>query len=301
VTLNIRTYGELGGGGSDLAEQVARQEARVAGRLASIDRVVGVMSGKGGVGKSIVTAAVAATLARAGRRVAVVDADLNGPSVARMLGVTPAPLRVDADGVRPASVGSLAVMSMGLLVEEDAALAWKEPPGAGFVWRGTQERSALREFLSDVAWGHRDVLLVDLPPGTGRLIDLHELVPGLAGVLAVTIPSGASRDAVARSLELCRRREIPTLGLVENMAGAVCPECGAIAPLHGGDAGAELSRRFDVPLVARVPFDPELDAVAGRGGLSAWLAGGSRTAGILEGLGLDLVPPDDERGEGGDA
>lgn len=169
-------------------------------------------------------------------------------------------------------------MSMSLLIEEDAALSWREPASAGFVWRGAQERGALREFLSDVDWGDRDALLVDLPPGTNRLVDLHELVPGLAGILGITIPSAASRDAVARSLELCRTRGIPVLGLVENMAGVRCAECGAVTPLHRGDAGAELSERFDVPLSARIPFDADLARAAETGTLEEWAASGSATA-----------------------
>lgn len=300
MSLRIRTYADLEGGDADLAEQVARQEERVAGRLASIDRVVGVMSGKGGVGKSLLTAVLGAALARRGRSVAILDADLHGPSIARMLGVREAPVRVGSDAVRPAMAGDVAVMSMSLLVQPDAALAWREPEAAGFVWRGAQERGALREFLADVAWGEREVLLVDLPPGTGRLVDLHELVPDLAGVLGVTIPSGAARDAVARSLELCRRRGIPRLGLVENMAGVRCAGCGTITPLYRGDAGAELSSRFEVSLAARVPFDPDLAAAAEDGGLDAWLAGESSTAALLRELADELLrAPEEEAGGAG--
>ncbi len=127
-------------------------------------------------------------------------------------------------------------MSMALLIEPDAALTWRDPADAGFVWRGTQEHAALREFLADVAWGDLDVLIVDLPPGTQRLADLHGLVPNLAGALAVTIPSAASRDAVARALDLARARELPVLGLVENMAGVRCTKCGAVSPLYTGEA-----------------------------------------------------------------
>ena len=279
MTARIRTYYEIEGGSADLGDQVASQAARVSARLASIGRVVAIMSGKGGVGKSLVTGLLAAALARTGRRVGVIDADLNGPSLARMLGVEPESLVTTADGVEPTrGPGDIALMSMALLVKDDAALDWHEPEEAGFVWRGTQERGALREFLSDVRWGVLDVLFLDLPPGTQRLVDLHEMVPDLSGAIAVTIPSAASRDSVSRSLELCVRRGIPLLGLIENFAGIRCASCGEIGPLHAGDAGSTLGETFKTPLLARLPHDPELGLAAERGTIFTWLAGGTEAA-----------------------
>jgi len=279
VTLNIRTYHEIENAGSDLGDQVAAQQTRVEARLALVHDVVGIMSGKGGVGKSLLTAALATLAARRGRRVGVLDADLNGPSMGRMLGCPRGPLAERPDGIDPASTpcGAL-VMSMDLLLDADMALHWKEPDGAAFVWRGVQERGAVREFLADVGWGELDLLLVDLPPGVGRLAELHELVPELSGVLAVTIPSAASRDAVARSLELAARRRIPLLGLVENLRGYRCDGCGDVGALFGGDAAERLARRFDVPVLGGLPFDPTLDRAAAYGELDAWLSAGGPTA-----------------------
>jgi len=167
-------------------------------------------------------------------------------------------------------------MSMALLLEPETGLAWHDPADASFVWRGAQERGALREFIADVAWGTLDVLLVDLPPGSQRLVELHGLVPNLAGALAVTIGSTASRDAVARSLDLARTRGLPVGGLVENLSGARCDECGALTPLYDGQAGRDLSERFSVPLLAQIPFDRALAAAADAGTLEAWIgrAGG---------------------------
>ncbi len=279
----FRTYREVDELRSDLPGQIAAGDERVSVRLASVARVIAVMSGKGGVGKSLVSALLATALARRGDRVGLIDADLNGPSVPRLLGIEPGALAESPDGFAPpSSRAGVRVMSMAFLVEPDRALTWREPADAGFVWRGAQERGALREFLSDVAWGELDVLLVDLPPGTQRLAELHALVPGLAGIVAVTIPSAASRDAVARSLDLTRRRDLPILGLVENLAGVRCDACGALAPLHAGDAGAELARRFRTPLIARLPFDAALGAAADEGRLEGWLAGGG---GAVEALG----------------
>lgn len=263
----IRTYAELGGKDvSDLPGQIREQAERVARRLSGVRHVVAVTSGKGGVGKSFAAAALAEAARAGGATVGLVDADLNGPTARRLLGVGRGTLPVDREGVRPlATPSGVALISMDLLLKEGDPLEWREPRSESFVWRGAQERGALREFLADVAWGERDLLLVDLPPGTQRLVDLAELLPRLAGVLAVTLPSGASRASVERGLELARRRGIRLLGILENMAGYACPRCGEAGPLFPGDAGGRLAALFSAPLLGRVPFDPEAAALAEEG------------------------------------
>jgi ATP-binding protein involved in chromosome partitioning len=254
-SLKFRTYHQVEGGDvSDLGGQVGRQRGRVAERLARVNRVVAVMSGKGGVGKSHVTAGIALAAAERSRRIGVLDADLAGPTTARMLGAR-GPLVVAADGVRPATgLHGLTVFSTDLLLEEGAPLRWKGESNEPFVWRGTLEAGALREFLADVVWGELDLLLIDLPPGTSRLQDLAELVPNLGGVIAVTIPTDESFQAVSRAMRAARDADLPLVGVVENMAGYRCSSCGAIRPLFPGDAGDRLARDFAVPLLARIPF-----------------------------------------------
>jgi ATP-binding protein involved in chromosome partitioning len=265
----LRTYHELDGEDrSGLLSQVLAQRARVAARLAGVRFTVAVMSGKGGVGKSFVTAGLAGALARAGRRVGVLDADLHGPTTARMLAAPSGAVQLDVtgDGVRPVTgFEGVRVMSSDLLLAEGAPLRWREPDQERFVWRGTLEAGMLREFLSDVAWGALDVLLIDLPPGTERLDALIEFVPGLSGVVAVTIPSVASLRAVRRAVEVARGRDVPILGVVENMAGTACHACGAVVPLFHGDAGAVLAGEAAAPVLARVPFDARLQAAADDG------------------------------------
>ena len=279
----IRTYGEVDGEDrSDLAGQIGDQHRRVEERLETVDRVLAVMSGKGGVGKSFVAATLAAALAREGRRVGLLDADLQGPTGARLLGVSRESLEVTDREVRPPTASGVALMSSALLLEEEAPLEWREPDQGRFVWRGAQERGMLMEFLGDVAWGERDWLVVDLPPGSDRLEQLLELVPGLHGVMAVTLPSGASRSSVARSLELARRREVPLAGVVENMAGYACAECGSLGELFPGDAGRELADRFEVPLLARVPFDPVAARLADSGEVDELLGGSAAGQAIVE-------------------
>ena len=167
----IRTYRDVTHDtGSGLLEQVLDQQQRLAERLAHVRSVVAVASGKGGVGKSAVTANLAAALAARGLAVGAADADLNGPSLGRMLGVSGARLADRASGVSPAeSASGVRVMSMELLQEEeDAPLRWREPDMGGFIWQSTLETGVLREFLGDVEWGQLDVLLVDVPPGTDK-------------------------------------------------------------------------------------------------------------------------------------
>jgi ATP-binding protein involved in chromosome partitioning len=267
----LRTYHEVTGGDrSDLSSQVAAQHARVGSRLAEVRHVVAVMSGKGGVGKSFVTAGLAEALARAGRATGVLDGDLHGPTAGRMLGAVPGCLEVGEDGVSPAvTPGGVRVMSSDLLLAEGAPLRWREPAQFRHVWRGTLESGMLREFLADVRWGVLDVLLVDLPPGTDRLDALVELLPRPPGVVVVTIPSEASFRSVRRALETARDSSVPVLGVIENMAGYRCEDCGAFQRLFQGDAGEHLAREAGAPLLARVPFDPRVQGAADAGTLAA--------------------------------
>ncbi|MFW6088458.1 MAG: P-loop NTPase [Gemmatimonadota bacterium] len=273
MTIEHRTYADLTAPDtSRMVEQVTDQHARVAARLEGVKACVALMSGKGGVGKSLATAVFAAACARRGLEVGLLDADLVGPSAARMSGVDPSGLIVSEDGVRPVVSGAgVRVMSMDLLLEQGAPLAWREPGSESFVWRGAQERSALREFLADVEWGQLDLLFVDLPPGTQRLIDLHELLPKLDGIVVLTIPSGASQAAVTRSMRLARDRGVPIVGVVENMAGYACPGCAETRPLFPGAAGERLAKEHGATLLGRVPFDPRAAELAESGELATLL------------------------------
>jgi ATP-binding protein involved in chromosome partitioning len=256
--MTFRSYHQVTGADrSDLPGQVVAQRQRVSQRLASVRRVVAVMSGKGGVGKTYLTAGLAVALAPRWPAVGVLDADLKSPTAARMLGASPGVAVSDA-GVEPA-VGraGVRVFSMDLLLDEGRPLSWHEPAAERYLWRGALETGALREFLSDVNWGALDLLLVDLPPGGDRLADLAALVPPLSGAIAVTIPSEESRRSVARSMRGAVEAKIPLLGVVENMSGYACGRCDRVGPLFPGRAGEELAGEFGVPLLARLPFVAE--------------------------------------------
>lgn len=235
---------------------MARQRSRVIERLHDVTQILAIVSGKGGVGKSWVTAFLARALAREGSRVGVLDADLQSPTVARLLGARP-PLLIDQCGVHPATgEESIAVISTDLLLDEGHPLAWRSTAGETHVWRGAAEASVLREFLGDIAWGALDILLVDMPPDAGRLADLATLLPEKLSAIAVTIPSDESARSVQRALTAARDSGVTILGVVENMSGYSCDRCDTIGPLFTGDAGDRIAGAFDVPLLARIPFVP---------------------------------------------
>jgi len=240
----MRTYHQLTDPDrSGLVDQIDAQRKRVAERLAAVRRIVAVMSGKGGVGKSYVTAHLARALARSGSSVGVLDADLNGPTIPGLLQVpqTAQPPAIGLDGVK--------CISMGHFLEQGAPLAFKGPAAESFVWRGAMEASTLREFLSDVAWGDLDVLLLDLPPGMQRYIELCDILGNAPAVLTVTIPTPESRDAVRRAMRAAVDHGSELLGIVENMVGGELK----------GTAGDDLAAEFATPVVARVPWHPTPD------------------------------------------
>jgi len=257
----IRSYHEVADPSAEsIVEQVEDQGRRVRERLARVARVVAVGSGKGGVGKSAVSANLAAALAAGGCSVGALDADLDGPSLARMLGAT-GPLARGADGVEPATgVAGVRVVSMDLLVDDDAPVRWRGPERHGFVWQSVLETGALREFLSDVAWGDLDVLILDLPPGTEKLSRLIDLAGVPDSVLLVTTPSEAARHVVARSARLLREAGIERAGLVANMASWTCPHCGIAEPLFPADGARRLAQDSGLEIWAEVPFDPRIPA-----------------------------------------
>lgn len=233
----------------DVLGQVQAQHAAVAKRLEIITHVFAVSSGKGGVGKSALTANLAAALATDGAKVGVLDADIHGPTAALMLGARGQQVRIAEGGVRPAvGVADTRVMSMDLFLSNDeSAVRWKHPGGLaedGYVWRGALEANVLREFLADTDWGPLEWLLVDMPPGADRFETLVRLVPGLAGTLMVTTPSLASQTVVKRSVTSARRSGARIFGLIVNMTRSESPADG-------------LAESCGLELLARVPFEPQ--------------------------------------------
>ncbi len=212
-----------------------------------VTRVIAVSSGKGGVGKSSVSVNLALALADQGFSVGLLDADIWGFSIPRMLGVSSKRLEADEDGkIVPLEAHGLKLVSTGLLVDdEDKAL----------MWRGLMLSKALEQFLTDVAWGHVDYLVVDMPPGTGDIqMALARLLPQ-AEMVVVTTPQRAAQKVAARVADMARRSFMPVIGVIENMAGFTTP-AGEHFKLFGEGGGQELADELGVPLIASIPLDP---------------------------------------------
>jgi len=259
-------------------EQVVRQQ--VLEHLAGIDRVIVVMSGKGGVGKTAVSVNLAVALAQRGRRVGLFDADLNGPSVAKMLGLRGQPVRVSTAGELGAVPGPLGlrVQSMDFFLQGNQALDWDGPDGGGAVMRSGLEQSATADLLGRTDWGALDWLVIDLAPGADRLPALSRFLPKTAAAVVVAIPTQVALLSVDRSLRRARELGFPLIGMVENMGTSICSECGAEQPLFRDALGREnAGSDLQIDVIARIPFDRGLAADADAGRL------------FLEGRGRDSV------------
>ena len=266
----MKTYKDLpSDAGSNIVGQVTAQVNRLQKRLASVKHTVAIMSGKGGVGKSSLTANLATALTLRGNTVGVVDADINGPTLAKMMGVRNATLEYAPTGVKPAitALGTKLISMDLLLAEDDAPVIWNaHSQKDAFTWRSTIEIGALREFISDTEWGELDYLLLDLPPGTDRLPNVAELIPNLGGVVVVTIPSEVSQLIVKKSVTMARDiLNVPIIGIVENMAFYTCQHCGEEEPLFS--AGESLDNVFQQASLGSIPFDPRLARASDNGTL----------------------------------
>ena len=266
----MKKYKDIAGdAGSNIIDQVVEQMARLKARMAKIKTKVAVMSGKGGVGKSAIGANLAAAFAMRGSAVGILDADLNGPTIAKMMGVRGQRLRIGEEGVHPA-FGPLGikVMSMDLFLPRDETpVIWDAlTQQDSFVWRATLEVGVLREFLSDAAWGELDLLLIDLPPSADSVSNMVGLLPEIDGSILVTIPSGVSQLVVKKSIAVAKETlKAPPLGLVENMAAYLCPRCGAEEELfHPGDSEGTAAS-LGIPFLGRVPFDPRISIFSDQG------------------------------------
>ncbi|MFT4048318.1 MAG: P-loop NTPase [Solirubrobacterales bacterium] len=239
---------------ADLRSKLGRG-ALPEGALAQVRNVICVGSGKGGVGKSTMTANLAAALALEGNKVAVVDCDVYGYSIPRMLGVHQRPKVNDKQKILPVeAAGGLKLMSIGFFIEENAAV----------VWRGAMLHKAIQQFLEDVEWGELDYLLLDLPPGTGDVsMTLAQLLPQSKFVI-VTTPQPAAQTVAKRSADMSAKVNIEVIGVIENMSGFTTPD-GERYTIFGEGGGQELADELDVPLLAKAPLSEPLREQADAG------------------------------------
>ena len=222
----------------------------------NIKNVIGVVSGKGGVGKSLVTSLIASALAKQGKNVGILDADITGPSIPRMFGIEGKAMG-SPDGLLPAvAADGTKVMSTNLLLENDT-----DP----VIWRGPMIAGVVKQFWSDVVWGDIDYLLVDMPPGTGDVpLTVFQSLP-VDGIIVVTSPQELVGMIVGKAVQMAQMMNVPILGLVENMSYALCPDCGKHINVFGDSHVDEIGAKYKVPVLAKMPIDPELAKEADAG------------------------------------
>ena len=226
----------------------------------SAKSVVAVASGKGGVGKSTIAAVVALGLSRAGSKVGLMDADVYGPSIPHLLGVSGRPEVVE-NRIQPIQVAGLRMMSMGLLV----------PPGEAVVWRGPMLHGAITQFLRDTDWGELDYLIIDMPPGTGDIaLTLSQLLP-LSGAVVVCTPQDVALLDAVKAVAMFRKVNIPVLGMVENMSGFVCPDCGKRYDIFGSGGARRRAEELHIPFLGEVPINIQIRVLGDEGRTMATL------------------------------
>ena len=223
-----------------------------------VRKVIGVVSGKGGVGKSLVSGELAVMLSRMGYRVGVLDADITGPSIPRMFGIHDKALG-DGEHIFPAETETgIEVMSINLMLEND---------DAPVIWRGPVIAGAVKQFWEDVAWGELDVMVIDMPPGTGDVpLTVFQSIP-LDGVVVVSTPQDLVGMIVRKAVNMANMMNIPVLGLVENMSYALCPDCGRRIELFGKSKIAQEAAALHLPVLAQLPFDPKAAQLCDEGSI----------------------------------
>ncbi len=233
-------------------KQAPPKTANLKSGIPGLRHIVAVASGKGGVGKSTMAVNLALALKANGLRVAVLDADVYGPSLPRLLGITGKPRAADAEGklMQPMEAFGLKVMSMGFLVPEDTPM----------IWRGPMVMSALMQMLRDVTWGETDIMIVDMPPGTGDAqLTLAQQTP-LSGAVIVSTPQDLALLDARKGLNMFRKVSVPVLGIIENMSYFICNKCGERHEIFGHGGAREEARRLGVPFLGEVPLDMEIRA-----------------------------------------
>ena len=229
------------------AEDYANRQL-LARRTQAMEHKIVVLSGKGGVGKSTIAVNLAVSLSLTGKKIGLLDIDIHGPSVPTMLNLEGVRAQANGKTILPVEMGALKVMSVGFLLEnKDSAI----------IWRGPMKMNVIEQLLRDVEWGDLDYLIIDSPPGTGdEPLSIVQLIGEMDGAVVVTTPQDVAAADVRKSLDFCRQLNLPVLGIVENMSGFICPECGKETAIFQGNNGETMAAAAGVPFLGKIPIDP---------------------------------------------
>jgi len=232
-------------------QQMQVEQEQIRRRVKRIKHRVLVLSGKGGVGKSTVAVNLAMSLALAGKNVGLLDIDIHGPSIPKLLGIEQKNVQAIGQNIIPVEVAeNLKVMSIGFLLrgKDDAV-----------IWRGPMKYQMIKQFLMNVEWGDLDFLVIDSPPGTGdEPLSAVQLLENADGAIIVTTPQEVALSDVRKGITFCRNLNLPVLGVLENMSGFVCPKCGQRTDIFKTGGGELMAKQMGVPFLGRVPIDPQI-------------------------------------------
>jgi len=250
------------------------EKKKLSENIKNIRHRILVMSNKGGVGKSTVAVNLSLGLVRKGKRVGLLDVDVHGPSIPKMLGLEQMALVGGAGKIQPvAYTTNLKVVSMGFLLKDN------ESP---VIWRGPLKMGAIRQFLEEVDWGELDYLIIDSPPGTGdEPLSIAQLIKDIDGVIVVTTPQEVALVDSRKAVNFARQLKVPVLGIVENMSGFVCPHCGKKTDLFKTGGGEKAAQEMKVSFLGRVPFEPEIVSSGDEGKPFAWEQEESAAGGVF--------------------
>jgi len=234
------------------------QLKRISEKMSRIKNKLLVMSGKGGVGKTSVAVNLALALSSKGKSTGILDIDIHGPNVPKMLGIEGTVLYACEDGIEPVRINrSLKAVSIALLTKD------QDQP---IIWRGPLKTALIKQFLGDVNWGDLDYLIIDAPPGTGdEPLSVCQLLPNLTGAIIVTTPQEVAILDSRKSVMFAQKLNTPVIGIIENMSGFRCPNCGTEIYLFGKDGGQKAAEELNIPFLGRIPMDPEIVKYEDRG------------------------------------
>lgn len=232
----------------DSCESKDNCDHKLVDRMDKIQNKIMVLSGKGGVGKSSVAASLALSLSAQGAKVGLLDLDFHGPSIPTLFGVQGMSLVSDGENLIPLEAKGIKIISVGFLLED---------PDSAVIWRGPMKMGVIQQFLRDVEWGDLDYLIMDFPPGTGdEALSACQTVPNATGGIIVTTPQEVSLSDCRKSIDFCRKLNLPILGVIENMNGFVCPKCGEVTPIFSTGGGEKMAKADDLPFLGSLPLDP---------------------------------------------
>lgn len=232
------------------------------------------MSGKGGVGKSTVATNLAVSLSLAGKDVGLLDVDIHGPSIPKLLNLQDTDIISDGKKIQPAMVGTLKVMSVGLVTEDR---------NEAIIWRGPMKYNIIKQFIADVNWGELDYLIIDCPPGTGdEVLSVVQLLGNVDGAVIVTTPQDLATYDVKKSINFCKKLEIRIIGVIENMSGFVCPCCSTKTDIFKSGGGEKMAKEMNVPMLGKLPIDPNIALSADDGKPYVFHFAKTETAKIFE-------------------